>query len=670
VGVTPRGTNYDFYFSVNSTAMNLAFGTYTTTVTVGSTDSLGNVLHSRDIPVTVIIRDGLRITTGVITADGNAGSSAVATRTFTVVGPANTQWTATSNGSWLRAPVGTQTGPGDYEATLSASTLFGVFTEGAITIVNNADPTDRATVRAFFNVLPSCPYLSFGNTGGRLGGESGLDQAPVAFAFAIGTGTNAFPWGVSGPSWMRFDATSGMVSSAYSTVRVSADYTNLAPGDYSGTMNLTSTVNGQTCLNAVTVQARVESNRLLVTSTGVAFSKFPSRSVLTRTLRVSDTRAEGDVAWNAVDDAAWLDVTAGGTTAGSEGGALQLTADPTGLAAGQYYATVNISAANAGRVQNQQSVRVGLTVRNADPPASIGIPGLMDNIAANPVDPEFYVESELGALVVYDAYSGALLRSYPGLGATYGFAVSGDGRSVYRIAGYDLDSIDPQTGAIQNHWQASLDRGGMIYARPDAHPVLIVGESVMVDLVTGSVYSQYHMYAEQAALSANQRMLYGVSSYGNSYESIYAQRLRYSSVVTPNGVIGTSAQHDSSDDTSYLGVGVSQVSNRVFVPAQGVARRVDVFDGASMTLQSPLTLPALQTPYFAETSWNGRVAVMSSHPTTGISIATFSDSGAPVATWSAGSGGISFQVKGLIFSGDGTRLLSATNADGVIHAVN
>jgi hypothetical protein len=248
--------------------------------------------------------------------------------------------------------------------------------------------------------------------------------------------------------------------------------------------------------------------------------------------------------------------------------------------------------------------------------------------------------------------------------------VSGDGRSVYRIVGPDLDSFDPQTGVTQHHWSASLDRGGIIYARPDAHPVLIVGESVIIDLETNAVDSQYHLYAEFAGLSANQRMLYGVSSYGNSYGTIYSQRLRYSSVAVPSGVVRVTAQYDSTDDTSYLGVGASQVSNRVFASAQGVARRIDVFEGTSMTLQSPLTLPALQTPYFAETSWNGRLAVMTSHPTTGSGIATFTEDGTPLAAWSAGSGGLHFQLKALVFSGDGTRLMSGTDVDGAIHVVN
>ncbi|HEU5134777.1 MAG TPA: hypothetical protein VFU13_06500, partial [Steroidobacteraceae bacterium] len=670
-GVTQRGADYDFYFEVNSTGMSLAFGTYTTTVTVGSTDASGNVLHSRDIPVTLTVRDGLRITDLAVSANGHAGDSrSVATRTFTVVGPANTQWTATSGAPWLRVPVGTQNGPGDYQVTMDAGAMPSGSHDGTITIVNNADATDRATLRVHFFLLPSCPYLKPFNTGGRLGGDSGLDQAPVTFEFAIGTGTNAFPWTVSGPTWMRFDATSGMTSSTYSTLRASADYKNLAPGDYSGTMELISNVNGERCLNPIQVQARVEFNRLLVTSTGVAFSRFPGRSVLSRTLRVSDTRAEGDVAWNAVDDAAWLTVTNSGTTEGEQGGALALIADPAGLAAGQHYATVTISAANAGRVQNQQSVRVGLTIRDTDPPVSVAIPNFMDNIAANPVDPEFYVEDELGAFKVYDVYSGALLRSYPGLGGTYGFAVSGDGRNVYRILGTNLESFDPQTGVTQRQWSASLDRGGIIYARPDAHPVLIVGESVIVDLETHSVNGQYHLYAAQAGLSANQRMLYGASPYGNGNLSIFAQSLRYSSVAVPNVVIRSAGQYDSTNDAGYVGVGASQVSNRVFAAAQGLARRVEVIDGASMTLQPPLTLPAPQTPYFVDTSWNGRFAVMFSHSTTGDVVATFNDDGTPLGDWSAGSGAINYEVKSVVFAGDGTRLMSRTSDGGVIHAVN
>jgi hypothetical protein len=336
---------------------------------------------------------------------------------------------------------------------------------------------------------------------------------------------------------MRFSATSGTVSQTYQTLYVSSDFKNLAPGDYSGTMELVSNVNGERCLNPLPVQARVETNRLFVNSTGVAFSKFPSRSVLTRTLRVSDTRAEGDISWNATDDASWLTVTSTGTTAGEDGGALQLTADPTGLAPGQYYAMVNIVAASAGRVPNQEGVRVGLTVRTADPPVSIDIPHRVLDMAANPVDPEFYATNDQQTLEVFDVYSGALLRSYPGLGATYAFAVSGDGRTVYGIAGEDLFSFDPQTGVIQKTWKASLNRGALIYARPDAHPLLLIGEGVILDLESNQVNSQYYTVSQQATLSANQRMLYGVSSYG-SYRTVQAQRLRFSSVATPNVVIG------------------------------------------------------------------------------------------------------------------------------------
>ncbi|HUQ10334.1 MAG TPA: hypothetical protein VM146_08450, partial [Steroidobacteraceae bacterium] len=243
VQINPQ--RYEFSFEVNSTGTALAAGTYTTTVAVGSTDASGNVLHSRDIAVTLVVREGVRFQFNGFGAQGTAGSNwMLPTQVVSVIAPPNTQWTLTSGVPWMSVPPGTRTGSVDVTVTMDPSTLPGGNFEGLLTATNVTDATDNSTSRAFFNVLANCPSYSikeFVNPG-IVGGTSGLDHGPMPVYFNLGSGTNQFGWSVTGPTWLHFDTTSGMVSSAETHFSVSADLSQLSPGEHTGTLELQSHV--------------------------------------------------------------------------------------------------------------------------------------------------------------------------------------------------------------------------------------------------------------------------------------------------------------------------------------------------------------------------------------------------------------------------------------------
>jgi hypothetical protein len=483
--------------------------------------------------------------------------------------------------------------------------------------------------------------------------------------------------GTTGGDWMRLGAATGMASSAPTTLLVSADRSQLARGLYEGTLRLQSNVYGDICTNDVPIHLRVENNRLMVTSAGVGFSKLPARAVLTRTLRVSDTWHAGTVTWNAIDDAAWLSVTSSGSTAGTDGGALVLTADPTGLAPGQYFAEVAITPAVGGLVENSQAVRVGLAVRAADAPATVDPPATngAGRLAANPVTPEFYACSNIGFNVeVYDVYTGALLRSFPG-GCAFGLVLSDDGRTLFmRDGGNTLTVADVVTGNVQATY--NVNAGGLMYLRPDAHPVLLTGNAISVDLEAGVAHNDNNGTFGVYSKSADQRHVYGASQYASGFEVVQRVGVRFSALVdrrivfdgylqsTPPAVPGGSA---------FVDVVVSQVSNKVFGAADGVDRRLAAFDATTLA-----PLPSIISGQYmsaAETHWSGRLAALGSSGQLPAShdVRIFDDAGNLLTTIhraGAGAGaGITSRSQALAFSADGTRLLSAGDAQPHVDAV-
>jgi hypothetical protein len=667
--VTGSGLQYSFAFFANQT--NLAPGTYTTTVTIATVDANDNILQTRDVQVTYTIRDGVGVTSAPPVLTGVSGSSQ-SSQTFqvAVAAPAGLQWRATSSQPWLQPPSGTQTGPGNHTVTVDTSTVAPGQATATLTLTNVADATDTATLLVTVNM--SAPILTTSLSAIALGGDSGLETAPVPLAFSLGTGTNAYPWTLtatttSGGNWLTVSSASGTVASANVTVDVDADF-QLATGTYTGQIELRATVNGVVLTRTLQVTLRIEGPRLLVTDTGVAFSSFPTRQVLTRALEVRDTRDETGIPWQATSSAAWLQTTLTGDT----GDPLVLTADASALAVGQYFADVTVISPSP-RIPNTETIRVGLTVGTTDPASSIDLPAANFGFltATNPVEPEVFVATfpNPTAIEAYDVYSGVARAPLPWNGGNIlSLAMSADGRNLYvyedLAAGDRVFELDPVTGAVRRTFVLATNNGnafaiGIAYARPDAHPVLLTaGGGEIFDAAVGTPFNARVDNGYSIDVSSNQRYVYTLNS-GSSPATIYGYRLRYSS-LSAGGLTSVRFLEQSGIASNGKDVAVAASDAAVYM-ASGYPYDFDALPGYGSS-SIPLGLPGAPYPNNIETCWNGRVAGgadASSEPQGDIWV--YDSAATLLARLDSSTGQNSvLATRSLTFSGDCTRLVSGS----------
>ena len=179
-----------------------------------------------------------------------------------------------------------------------------------------------------------------------------------------GTGSLTFTASDNAP-WLSVTPAGG---TAPQDLSVSADLAGLAPGTYTANVTLTATgaANSPTSVPVtLTVAPPPPGPALAVAPASLAFSAAEGGPApAPRTLDVTNGGG-GSLSFTASDDAGWLSLSpAGGTAPQSIG----VTANPTGLAAGTYTATVTLTA--AGATGSPQTVPVTLTVR---PPSAGGL---------------------------------------------------------------------------------------------------------------------------------------------------------------------------------------------------------------------------------------------------------------------------------------------------------
>jgi hypothetical protein len=215
---------------------------------------------------------------------------------------------------------------------------------------------------------------------------------------------------LSGGSWLSSTVTAGSVNAAGTTIQVSGDRTELVGGTYLARVQIAATVGSITVTGEVPVTFNVEANRIVVGASGVGFSSSSAGSVLTRTVTVFDSLGRTDVPWQATSDKSWLTVSPSGVT----GGALTLTASPSGQPTDSTQsATVTVSSSDTS-AENTETIRVGLYVGSAAPTdLSLSVAAL--TLAASPVEPIAFVANGGTDVTGYNVYIGAADRTFVGV---------------------------------------------------------------------------------------------------------------------------------------------------------------------------------------------------------------------------------------------------------------
>lgn len=528
---------------------------------------------------------------------------------------AHAQWRVSSTAAWLRPTLTQGVGSGSVPVTIATQGLpVGTYT-ATLQIVDDLNERNQESLTVTIVVAP--PTLTLSESSVLLGGVDGLAGAQGSLAFAINTGANGYSYNLAvqteaNGDWLSLGSSSGLVTEAGIEISLTPA-TTLVSGTHQANLALQVQVGDQTLQRTIPLTYNKEASRLVASNVGVAFTAAPSRSVLTRTLKIESSIERNGIPWTAVADQPWLSVTPSGTT----GGELTLTADDSLLAAGTYIAQVRVSSSDRG-VENQEVIRVGLTVLDADPQdLALNLASTMSSfeavtggahfgIVASPVEPLIFVS--LGSqIIAYDQFTGDAVRTFsPTLGSASTMAISQDGTRLYVYDPVNLKvvELDSSSGQVihrfsvvpsEYSWHGNLMPG---YFRPNGRPLLMVGGGLVYDLTTyeqAVIEGGYHFYFR--SISTNQNPNW-VAFNDGSLVSYF-----YSALGGGNGVLKGEVRSSVSYAQGREGQACVNAAGTRLYTASGAPYEFPGVGIVSQTLEQ--TLPATSYPNSLQCGWNG-----------------------------------------------------------------
>jgi len=630
-------------------------GSYSAEILVSTRDAAGSVVLSKPVAVTFLLRPHVALSGTAGPWSFTYGNGAQAQAASLAVSAVGRNWQATSSAAWLKLAASSGQGSGTLGVTADATGLAPGAHQAEVRLVNADDSLDAATLTVRADV--ALPALVVSPVSLILGGADGLDLSPQPISVRLDRGA-AHPFTVvaataSGGDWLKADPVAGSIGTNALVVQASADRAGMAGGTYTGKLLVSATVVDREVTAEVPVTLQLEASRLQVDAVGVSLLASPGRSVLSRDLTVRSTIGRTDIPWTATSSAAWLAATASGTT----GGALTLTADPTDLAAGTHEATVTVSSSEAA-VENEQTVRVALHVLSAAP-ATLSLSYPARHAAASPVERLVFLNAGGADVVAYDVYTGALLRELKSVVAAAGaMAVSDDGRRlfVHDTTNLRVTEVDVVTGAFVKNYAASVAAGGtsgwaMLYFRPAGFPTLVTPSGRTYDLGTGTELRGMPTALDLAA-SPDQALV--VTSYGSLYR-----------------VKRTAMSGGALERTYLFGAGAQGSEGQACIRSDGTTVYTASgypynFPGTSIsTRQQVQTLPGAAYPDSIICLWNGLVVAGADAYYDAVDVWAYDGpSGVELAKLSSASGTSyrSLLSRGLVASGDATRLVSLSSA--------
>jgi hypothetical protein len=609
VGITGSGADYAVNLDVVWTGMTP--GTYSAVISTGTANAGGGILQRRDITVTLVITEiTVRAAPGLYNFRSTYGHSAV-TQSFTmhVDAPAGRTWSATSTAAWIKVPTTIYSGPADVPVVIDATGLALQAYTGQVQFTSQANAADNTVQSVMVSML--APALTLSRTQVTLGSEDGNGSRQVAVLASLDTGTNTYPVTLtplitSGGGWLSATSSLANIGAGDLTLNLAANVSSGGPGHYDGTVLVTANVLGQTIQRTIDVRYNQDQDRLVAATLGAAFSKFPTRSVLRRGIRISDAQGRTDIPWSASDDASWLSVTASGTS----GGEVLLVADPAGLATNQiYYATVTVVSASP-LIDNNQRIRVALKVNSTDPVAT-SLSQVAVSIVANPVEPVVYASLTGGAIEVRDVHTGALVNTFNALLGPDGgaLAISDDGLTLFAIDGWVTQrvvALNAGSGAVVGEFPLQRQYTTTLhYMRPNAHPVLITGHGEAFDVATRTAIEGFNLNtyypSNKFAHTSNHRFIFSQDR-AFSPASLDKARIAWSTLVTPALVteyLQTSESGEAGGD-----VCVSSDDSRVMTAGNRIATPFNLLNSSDLAVA--IRLPA-QTYGASNVAclWNG-----------------------------------------------------------------
>jgi hypothetical protein len=676
LNVTVTGSAPNLTIVIQPVGTNLVPMQYSATLLVNTADANNKTLQQQQIQVSYDVF--LASMSLVATPNSRIfvfGDSLTAQSMSLAVTSQNTSWTLSSDQPWLTVTGGVQQGNQTVTLTADASTLPIGGYPAIVTATNNADPTDNTFIQVSVGV--GAPTLNVSPNPIVIGGADGLGAASQPVTLSLNTGTNAYPWtlSVSDSASLGIFSSSATGGSANVATQpgttVALNRAAVHAGSFQGVAQFDYVVKGQTFHTTVPIAANFESQRLFPSYDGVAFSSFPSRSVLSRTLTVGHSQGIAGVAWTAASDSPWLQIS---KNAGVTGDSLVVTANKTGLITDHLY-TGNITLSSTDpNIERTETIRASLWVGSANP-TNLSVPIANPySMVANPVEPWIYVDGGGTSVSVYNVFTGALVATFNNVAtAATVMAVSSDGKLLFitDMAANQTVAIDASTGAqkaiyIPSNFNPGFTQVpytyGMAYGRPNGHALLwtVFNEPILVE--TGAHVPPIPFLGSgigpSKSISPDGKYLIRRNPDTTDSNALYSQTQRYTALNGEAVLVDNASFHATQFDSSILNLCLTNPSEHLF--AATVHGFEVVTPDATQSILSHEDFSGATGSYDLACGWNGKQYVISADET---STNVLDDSGTALTSFQFGPSGVQFISRLTTLSGDNTRLISATVTD-------
>ena len=439
------------------------------------------------------------------------------------------------------------------------------------------------------------------------------------------------------------------------------DPTGLEPGIHTAYMTFSDVDFDQEA--SVRVDLKVEPRRINVSETGVAFSEFPSSSILRREIQITDSLGES-ASWWAVQTDNWVQITTSGTTDDP----LIIEVDPTGLA----YDTVHLATVTVRShdetIENTEMINVSVWRSETDPEPRVEIQAPARYIASDPVFPYVYTNTGGRDVDVYNVYTGDHVGTMDWVGETLGVMSSNpDGTYLYVTDTSDFRIVDISL----SDWLArgmldAQELDSLSASRVDGRQILFSGAGQAFDLTTGlrlaeGYVSEFYSYSNAVSVSRNGKTMCLLERGLGPY-MIRCNDLEFSHLDGGTLTISNSRSTRHENGANGRDLAVSNDGKRAYV-SSSYPYEFTVFD--TETLEIIQILPGTNYPNAAEIGPKDNFVGGVDGYYADKDVWTYAPDGTEIQSYNLSGGYNSLHDQQLAISGDGSRIIGATT-DGYV----
>ena len=262
-----------------------------------------------------------------------------------------------------------------------------------------------------------------------------------------------------------------------------------AEGEYEATVTLTDlTYKLKKTVKITGIVKKVNENRLIADTLGVALNHFPGMEAPTKKITIKDDLEVLEGNWTASSSVPWLAI----SDSGALGSELEITANPELLEVNTLHtAEVTVASENES-LTNEVKIKVAFWVGAAKNISTWNLGGSYKNITSHAIMPFLYANNGQGDIDVFHLYFREKVGTIAGVGQQLGAMKSSlDGSHLYAFdnSSQSILAIDLSTESVVKTWSLASAASDFDVIQENGQEFLITNSVEVINVNTDEIFS-------------------------------------------------------------------------------------------------------------------------------------------------------------------------------------